>query len=208
MMVFKSAKSAIRHLTHRRFKSAEDYFRKRTRFGEINEFFKYQIISTDSEFYTLPFLANPFRAAKEKASWPDRQDLSYEYPDDEPAKQGSGTRRSEALGHFAIAYDLVKDRVGADAVILDVGCNTGFFLEQFHNKGFTNLHGIEPQAKAVEYARRTRPYLMIKEGFFGPRQNDLPCDLLIFFQTITRVPYQERLFDAIARSARKYVLVS
>jgi hypothetical protein len=127
-MVFKAAKLALRHLTHRRFKSAEDYFRNRTRFGEINEFFKDQIISTDSQYYTLPFAANPFCAAKEMASRPDRQDLSHEDPDDRPAKQGSGTRRSEASKHFAITHDLVKDRVGADAVILDVCRNSGSSL--------------------------------------------------------------------------------
>ena len=45
-------------------------------------------------------------------------------------------------------------------------------------------------------------------GYFGPRENDIRCDLLIFFQTIFRIPYQDRLFDAIERCSRKYVLVS
>ena len=45
------------------------------------------------------------------------------------------------------------------------------------------------------------------EGFFGPRENDIPCDLMIFFGVYSRIPYHARLFEAIGRQAKKYVLM-
>ena len=126
--------------------------------------------------------------------------MDYEYRD--PAG------REEALGHFEIAYNLVKDRIQKDSVIFDVGCSAGFFLELWHDRGFTRLHGLDPQEGAIEYARKHRPYLDVEVGFFGPPQHDVQCDLLVFFQTVFRVPYQQRLFDAIDRCSRKYVMIS
>ncbi len=187
-------------LSHRRYKSPADYFRKRTRFGEINEFVGFQVISSNSTHHTLPFLTNPFRSKVEKDSWNVRAPLDYEYPDE-------GKRR-EALGHFEIAYDLVKDRIPNDAVIFDVGCSAGFFLEKWREKGFENLYGLDPLAGSVKYAQNHRPHLNIKTGYFGPEENDVPCDVLVFFQTVFRIPYEDQLFKAIERCARKYVLIS
>ncbi|MBI2585076.1 MAG: class I SAM-dependent methyltransferase [Rhodospirillales bacterium] len=163
------------------------------------EFFKYQVIASDELSYSLPFLGNPLRAHNEKTQWRDETDLFYEYLDDD--------RRAEALRRFAFMHGMIEGRVGKDEAILDVGCNTGFFLEQFHRKGYTDLHGVDPMKAAVRYAHEHRPYLDVREGFFGPRQFDVPCNLLVFFGSITRVPYSDRLFDAIDRCARKYVLV-
>lgn len=191
---------AIWSLTHKTFKSPEAYFRKRTKFGEINEFFGFQVIGSDSRHYTLPFLTNPLRSKVEKDSWNERPPLDYEYEDEDA--------RNEALGHFEIAHDMVKDRVGKDAALLDVGCSAGFFLEQWHKKGFTNLHGLDPLSGSIKHAQEHRPYLNTKVGFFGPKENDLAVDVLIFFQTIFRVPYEDDLFGAIDRCANKYVLVS
>jgi hypothetical protein len=191
---------ALWRITHKQFTSAIDYFRKRTKFGEINEFFGFQIIGSDSKHYTLPFMTNPARSKVEKDSWKARGALDYEYEDEDA--------RREAIGHFDIAYDLIKDRVGKDAVLLDVGCSAGFFLDQWYKKGFTNLHGLDPLIGSIEYAQKNRPHLKTKVGFFGLRENDIACDVLIFFQTIFRVPYEDKLFDAIDRCAKNYVLVS
>ena len=165
----------------------------------MNEFFKYQVIASDRFRYSPPFLGNPMRAHNEKKLWSESDSLFYEYLDDD--------RREEALRRFAFMYEMVEDRIDKDCAILDVGCNTGFFLDQWHERGFTNLFGIDPQKTAADYAREHRPYLKITEGYFGPRQYDVPCDLLVFFGSITRVPYSDRLFDAIDRCVRKYVLV-
>jgi len=189
----------LRLMKNRPYRSPDDLYRKRTRFGEINEFFKYQVIASDRLRYSPPFMGNPLRAHGEKTLWRDEESLFYEYLDD--------VRREEALRRFAFMYEMVKDRIDKDCAILDVGCNTGFFLDQWHERGFTNLFGIDPQKTAVDYAIEHRPYLKITEGYFGPRQYDVPCDLLVFFGSIFRVPYSDRLFDAIDRCVRKYVLV-
>ena len=202
-MILGPVRRTIWRLTHRRFTSAEDYFRKRTRFGEINEFFKFQVISSDQDEYTLPFLLNPLRSRTEKSFWTKRSGsvLDYEYTANHPERQN-------ALAHFDIAYGFVKDRIKPECKILDVGCSTGFFLDQWRGKGFTNLHGLDPHKAAVDWAHKHRPYLNIRHGFFGPRENDIECDLLVFFQTITRIPYEDKLFDAIDRCVKKYVLVA
>jgi SAM-dependent methyltransferase len=187
--------------THRQYASAEDYFRKRTKFCEFNEFVKYQAIASDADNYTLPFMTNPFRAIEEKNSWDERPSLDYEYSEDH-------FERDAALKHFEIVYEQLKDRVKPDEKILDVGCSTGFFLDQFAQKGFKNLHGLDPHKAAIDWGREMRPNLNLNVGFFGPKENDIKCDVLVFFQSITRVPYGDRLFDAIERCADKYVVIA
>ena len=200
-MILGPVRRTIWRLTHRRFTSAEDYFRKRTRFGEINEFFKFQVISSDQDEYTLPFLTSPVRSRREKGSWSHRPPLDYEYTNEHP-------ERENALRHFDIAYDFVKDRVEPGCKIFDVGCAAGWFLERWRENGFKNLYGLDANTESVDWAHQHRPHLDIKQGFFGPPENDIECDLLVFFQTITRIPYEDRLFDAIDRCVRKYVLVA
>lgn len=197
--MFEALKSAIRNIKNRPYKSPDDLYRKRTKFGELNEFFKYQVIASDRFRYAPPFMGNPMRAHNEKTLWRDSDSLFYEYLD--------ADRREEAMRRFNFMYDMVKERVPKDAKVLDVGCNTGFFLEQFHQKGFTNLWGMDPQKTAVSYANEHRPYLNIVEGYFGPREFDIECDLLVFFGSITRVPYSDRLFDALDRCVNKYILI-
>jgi len=189
----------VQSLKNRPYRSADDLYRKRTRFGEINEFFKRLVIASDTLNYAPPFLGNPMRSQNEKTLWRDETDLFYEYLDD--------ARREEAMARFNFMHDMIKGRVGKDANILDIGCNTGFFLEQFHQLGYTKLHGLDPMKAAVKYANENRPYLNVQEGFFGPPQFDMPCDVMVFFGSIFRVPYGDRLFDAIDRCASKYVLV-
>ena len=195
------ALSLLRSISHRVYNSADDFFAKRTRFGEINEFFKYQIISSDSKRYTLPFLTNLFRSKIEKESWPEREDLEYDYEEGHPV-------REEAICNFNVAYAMLKDRISKNSAILDIGCSTGFFLEQWHKNGFSNLYGLDPQNAAIESGKKIRPYINFRQGFFGPKKYDIQCDLLTFFQTIFRVPYEDRLFDAIDRCTANYVLVA
>lgn len=192
-------RTALRNIKNRRYASPDDLYRKRTRFGEINEFFKHQVIASDQLRYSPPFLGNPLRSRGEKKLWRESDTLFYEYLD--------ADRRAEALRRFEFMFGMVKDRITPEDVILDVGCNTGFFLDQWYQRGFTRLHGIDPQKFAVAYAREHRPYLDIREGYFGPRQYDVPCDLLVFFGSVFRVPYRDRLFDAFDRVVRKYILI-
>ncbi|OGX90637.1 pseudaminic acid biosynthesis-associated methylase [Hymenobacter coccineus] len=51
-----------------------------------------------------------------------------------------------------------------NARILEVGCNTGLQLLGLQSAGFTNLHGIELQAYAVERAREMVPSAQLLQG--------------------------------------------
>jgi len=189
----------LRSLKNRRYKSPDDLYRKRTKYGEINEFFKRQIINSDDQRYSPPFLSNPIRERDQRSMWQESDDMFYEYLDDD--------RRAEAMRRFEFMYEMVADRIKPDTKILDVGCNTGFFLEQWYQKGFKNLHGLDPATELVKYAQKNRPYMNVTEGYFGPKKFDIECDLLVFFGSIFRVPYGDRLFDALDRTINDYALI-
>ena len=190
---------SLRNIKNRRYKSPEDLYRKRTRFGELNEFLRYQVINSDENRYSLPLLSNPVKGRDQLKQWQGSTDMFYEYLDDD--------RRAEALRRFNFMYEMVRERIEPDTKILDVGCNTGFFLEQWHKAGYTNLHGLDPSTSAVKYATQNRPFLNVTEGHFGPKQYDIECDLLVFFGSIFRVPYGNNLFDALDRAINKYALI-
>jgi len=189
----------LRSLKNRRYKSPEDLYRKRTKYGETNEYFKRQLINSDDQRYSPLFLSNPRRESDQLSMWQGSDDMFYEYLD--------ADRRAEAMRRFEFMYAMVADRIKPDTKILDVGCNTGFFLEQWHQRGFANLHGLDPATALVEYARENRPYLNVTEGYFGPKKFNIECDLLVFFGSIFRVPYGDRLFDALDRTINDYALI-
>lgn len=189
----------LRGFKNRSYKSPDDLYRKRTKYGQINEFFKRQIINSDNQHYSPPLLSNPGREKDQLSMWQKSDDMFYEYLDND--------RRVEAMRRFEFMYAMVVDRIESDTKILDVGCNTGFFLEQWHKKGFTNLHGLDPAKALVEYARQNRPYLNVTEGYFGPKKFNIECDLLVLFGSIFRVPYSDRLFDALDRTINNYALI-
>ena len=189
----------LHRFTHRPVKSAEDFWRKSILFGEINEFFKHPVFSIDTREHTLPFLTNPSWSKKEHERWRTLESMHYEYGDEND--------RVEADRRFEGLWKIIGPRLNKNWSIFDVGCNTGYFLQKFHDMGFCNLHGIDPQEKAVAYAREHRPHLDIQAGFFGPPKNDVVCDVLVMFKSIFRIPYQAGLFDAIDRCAKKYVIL-
>ena len=73
----------LRSLKNRRYKSPDDLYRKRTKYGEINEFFKRQIINSDDQRYSPPFLSNPIRERGQLSMWQESGDMFYEYLDDD-----------------------------------------------------------------------------------------------------------------------------
>lgn len=48
--------------------------------------------------------------------------------------------------------------------VLEVGCNAGWNLTYLRELGWTDLHGVEPQAYAVEVARGREPQADIRQG--------------------------------------------
>lgn len=71
----------------------------------------------------------------------------------------SGRTRGDALRRGMQLWAL-EDVLGRkDARILDVGCGTGAFLRELAARGFTDVHGIEPNAGLLEALRQQTPEL-------------------------------------------------
>mgnify|MGYP001177361186 CR=1 FL=1 len=71
-------------------------------------------------------------------------------------------------------YGLWKNK---DLKIFDIGCSAGGILKFFKERGFQNLHGIEPHKKLSKYAQ-TELRLNVKQGFIEDIEID-KYDLII-----------------------------
>lgn len=194
-----SLRRRLRKTFNRPFRSADDLWRKCSRWGEINEFFGRLIYASDDWGYNPPFITNPFREREEEQKWVGEKTDWYDYTTPE--------RREWADKAFDFAYSMLEGRIKKDDVILDVGASSGYQLENFHKKGHTNLWAIDPMKAAIERGRQLRPYINFVEAFFGPKESDIKCDLLVCFGSIMRIPYGHDIFDAIDRCTSKYVFM-
>lgn len=191
---------------HRHYANAAELWAKKTKLGQINEAFGMQVFSSDGERYThIPFLNNILR------DWTRNQQYTakgghgiYDYD------EGSHLyyRREWAEKTFNLTFDLIKNYVSKEDRILDCCCGSGWQMDQFYVRGYTNIIGIDADAAQVAYAKEKRPHLEIVPGFFGPKKNDISCDVMLWFDSISRIPYHFRLFDAIDRCARKFVVIN
>jgi len=188
----------IHKLTHRNITSAEQYWKKAALAGELNELFKRPVMSVDNKSYTLPFLANFFRGGRELRYWKNLDELVYEYETEKEI--------SLADKRFESVWQMLDRRLKKEWSILDVGCNTGYMMQKFYELGFTKIHGIDPQKTALKWAAEHRPHLNIRDGFFEPASLELESDVIIFFKSIFRIPYQKRVFKAIEQNAKQYVV--
>lgn len=197
--MFSKLRQRLRSLVYRPFPSVDAYWRQRTRWGEWNEMLGHQYFVSDRQGYNPPLIANPLHERREMRMWADLKDDGYEYLDE--------AKRIWADRVFKFMHGLIERRVSKDAVIFDVGCNSGYQLDNFYKQGYRHLWGIDPMRHAIAYGRSKRPYINLIEGFFGPPENDVVCDVLVCFGSIFRVPYSARIFDAIDRCSTKYVLI-
>ncbi len=204
-----SLRSWARKINFRAFKSPDEYWRKRAKFGQINMFFRRQVISADGNGYTMPFMCNPFR---ENWEMERHRDDSEEFTEGMLTAYDYGhsleSRNHNALLVFDKAFQLLEGRIDVNDKICDIGCASGFYLQQFHDRGFKHLAGVEPVPGLIEYGNKVRPYINFVEGVFGPPQFDVPCDVLTWFGVISRIPYHVGLFQAIDRNVSKYVLIA
>lgn len=72
--------------------------------------------------------------------------------------------------------------------LLEIGCGTGFFLEEARARGYVRAVGVEPSVAAVRKAR-ARDGIdvlcdVIRPGLFPPRSFDVIC----MFQTLDHLP--------------------
>jgi SAM-dependent methyltransferase len=194
----------MKKIRYNYFKSKSDSFSKRKLFGLINNFFNAHIFAFSTKFYHMPFMASLGIGNSHAKSWIDRE-VIYEYTDE---KNAFLSKEKNDYYFNNVWLPLFIDRVDYGDSILDIGCNSGYNLSLFYNKGFQDLYGIEPQKSAVEFIKKNRHYINISEGFFDASNNSISADCLIFIGSIDRIPYSSRLFDMIDKCAKKYVFIS
>jgi SAM-dependent methyltransferase len=164
-----------------------------------------QVFSTDDKSYTkIPFLNNIFRDFTRIRQYSEHHQAFYDY--DEGAEYHH--RKEWAEKTFNLTFDLIKDYVGKNDRILDVCCGTGWHLNQFLERGYSNLIGIDADPVQIDYARKKRPRIKFVNGFFGKKKFDVDCDCMIWFDSISRIPFHFRLFDAIDRSGAKFIVIN
>ena len=194
----------MKKIRNNNFKSDGDSFSKRKFFGLINNFFNAHIFVFNTKFYHMPFMASLGIGNSHAKSWINRE-VIYEYTDE---KNALLSKEKNEYYFNNIWLPLFTDRVDYGDSILDIGCNSGYNLSLFYNKGFHDLYGIEPQKSAVEFIKKNREYINITEGFFEGSNSGISADCVIFIGSIDRIPYSSRLFDMINKWAKKYVYIA
>jgi len=83
--------------------------------------------------------------------------------------------------------------------LLEIGCGTGFVLEEALAQGYTEVHGVEPSVSAVALASpNVRPNIVcdiMRPGLFAPEQFDVVC----LFQVFDHIPAPGSLLDECRR---------
>lgn len=93
--------------------------------------------------------------------------------------------------------------------VLEVGCNVGWNLSYLGELGLANLYGIEPQAYAVERARRRAPMLDIVRGdVFDMPFRDGWFDLVFTSGVLIHIAPDAlaAALTAIYRASRRYII--
>lgn len=105
-------------------------------------------------------------------------------------------REGERL-YYQRHFDLIADECCGAKSLLDVGCGTGYLLEQFSSRASLYTAGIELNAEAARHARRTsgRP---IYEVPFEEFRSDRKFDAITMINVLSHVPS----FDGMFRSLR------
>lgn len=140
-----------------------------------------------------------------RRAWAER---SGEYSPDYYAYYGPN-ETSEVLGD---TFDRV---VGRDASLLELGCSSGRHLAHLHERGYTDLAGIEINRDAVTVMAQTYPELFesatVHKAAFQdtlPEFADDQFDAAFSVETLQHVhPDDEWLFAELARIAQVVVTV-
>lgn len=87
------------------------------------------------------------------------------------------------------------------AAVCDWGCGTGFGSAILHRAGAASVIGIDPDPRAVRYARRRfrDPVLAFRVAPFEPAGDGLPpCERLVAVGTLARLEAPEAALERIA----------
>jgi hypothetical protein len=113
-----------------------------------------------------------------------------------------------------LLFNEVIDLIDKEDNILEVGCNCGRSLNYLFKKGFSNLHGIEIGAEAVELMKKTFPDMYEKskiEVGNAPevlRKHDSEKYKLVFCHSVlVNIPTSfNYVFEEMARISNKYIV--
>jgi SAM-dependent methyltransferase len=107
-------------------------------------------------------------------------------------------------GRYLARLDHYGARKGA---LLEIGCGSGFFLQQALAQGYRSVRGVEPSRAAVsEAAPEVRDAIvcdLMRPGLFGPGEFEVIC----LFQVFDHVPDPGTLLDACFAALRPGGLV-
>lgn len=97
-----------------------------------------------------------------------------------------------------VCRTLRRDPRGAR--VLDVGCGTGFYLEQWQRRGVASLAGIDISAVAIERLRSQYPGIAFHEGDIGAAAPPLAAgsvDIVSAFDVLFHVVDDDRYANAL-----------
>lgn len=138
-------------------------------------------------------------------------EVSYRNDYREGASANSDGKKCTPVRHFEMYSDLdrqqferVKDLLGQDSKVLEVGCSYGGVLNEVMKHGVDVCHAIEPNSDDVRFVRETIPDVIIQEGFF--LDLDLPTDyydVIMGFQVLEHVQSPRLFLEKIFRLLKK-----
>ena len=115
------------------------------------------------------------------------QDLNvyynYEYAEanlasDDNMGDRPGSDNINTTGRYDQLFTLIKQHIGVNSNILDVGCASGGFLDYLSKYDYENLAGVEPTYKYYKKAQKKQKY-NIKMGF------------------AEKIPFDDNVFDIV-----------
>ena len=89
-------------------------------------------------------------------------------------------------------FEIIKNK---DSKILDFGCGFGYFLNYFYNKGYKNIHGIDPDEQLLKKV----PNKIETSLQFGQKTNldDNSFDVVFIYCVLHHIGKDKEYFEAI-----------
>ncbi len=94
-------------------------------------------------------------------------------------------------------FKIIKDK---DSSVLDFGCGFGYFLNYFYNKGYKNLHGIDPDQKLLDQVPK-----QIKTSLQFAQKTNLKnnsFDVVFIYCVLHHIGKDNDYFEAIDEAMR------
>jgi len=99
----------------------------------------------------------------------------------------------------------IEKLVNKSINILDIGCSIGLILNKLKNKGFTNIHGIDPNPKSKQIAKKTYD-IDINTGFFNDSFNISTYDVIILSAVLEHISDLQSFLNPLRKSKRNSFL--